>query len=254
MQGSEVRVWVAHPSAFGEAEREALRLLLDDDQRQRADRLRFEADRHASVIAQGLCRNMLGALAGISPEKVRFTRDAHGKPSAQGAASPWYFSLSHTRGLVACAASLHGPLGIDVEAADAHPQDADVLDLFLRAPEDGVLDQRGASGFYACWTALEAYWKARGTGLTSANPRLVLSRPDGPLQAALEGDPAQASRLFITPIEAADGFAVALACGWVPTLQLAVWTPMHLNNRKSATNVPSYPAAARPLPQFPVVA
>jgi len=254
MQGSEVRVWVAHPSAFGEAERESLRLLLDDDQRQRADRLRFEADRHASVIAQGLCREMLGALAGIPPGEVRFTRDAHGKPSAQGAASPWFFSVSHTRGLVACAASLHGPLGIDVEAEDDHPEDADVLDLFMRAPDEGVLEQRGPKAFYACWTALEAYWKARGTGLTSANPRLVLSRPEGPLHAALEGDSAQASRLFITPIEAADGFAVALACGWVPTLQLAVLAPAHRDIRKSATNVPSYSAAAEPLPQFPVVA
>jgi 4'-phosphopantetheinyl transferase len=254
MQGSEVRIWVAHPSAFDAAERDALRALLDDDQCLRADRLRFEADRHASIIAQGLCRTMLGDLAGVPPREVRLTRDAHGKPSAQGTASRWHFSLSHTRGLVACAASLRGPLGIDVEALDAHPQDADVLDLFLRPPEQGVLDERASEAFYGGWTALEAYWKARGTGLTSANPRLVLSRPDGLLQAALEGDATQASRLFITPIEAADGFAVALACGWVPTLQLAVLKPSHLCNRKSATNVPSYPAAARPLPQFPVVA
>lgn len=202
-----------------------MRRLLDDDQRSRGERLRHPDDRRAHLVAHALCRHVLGGLLGVAPEALRFVRDAHGKPAVRHPARELFFSLSHTRGLVACAASFDGPLGLDVEPIDAAPADPELLDLFLQAAPAGDAPGDAGRAFYACWTALEAYWKARGTGLSTANPRLRLARQDGVLQGTLEGDASGASRLFITPVDVDPGFAVALACRWLPTLLVAPWSP-----------------------------
>jgi 4'-phosphopantetheinyl transferase len=202
-----------------------MRRALDDDQRARGDRLRAAEDRRAHVVAHAMCREVLGGLLGLAPAAVRFVRDAHGKPAVQGGGRELFFSLSHTRGLVACAASFDGPLGIDVEAIDAAQADAELLDLFVQAPAPEGMPGDATAAFYACWTAVEAYWKARGTGLSTANPRLRLARQGDGLQATLENDASEASRLFVTPIDAAPGFAVALACRRVPTLRVVHWGP-----------------------------
>lgn len=221
MQFGDVRVWLVRPADFGPAGREALVRLLDDDERARLGRLRLDADRHAYGVAHGACRLALGGELGVDPRSLRFCRDAHGKPALQGAASGLHFSLSHTRSLVACAATISGPLGIDVEPVQAMANvDAALLERFVCPPAAGVLPAQPDAAFHACWTALEAYWKARGVGLTPANPRLRLERADeGRLHATLEHDLSGDSRLVVTPIDAGPGVAVALACRWTPTLQ-----------------------------------
>jgi hypothetical protein len=102
-----------------------------------------------------------------------------------------------------------------------------------------LLPAQPDAAFHACWTALEAYWKARGTGLTPANPRLKLSRADGGgLHASLEHDSSGASRLVITPVDAGPGFAVALACGWTPTLQRMALPSTHHERAQRCDNRP----------------
>src|SRR6478672_8478413 len=131
MQGGKVHVWWVRTAAVGPADRRALHQLLDADEQARCARLRVDADRHAYVVAHAACRVALGRLLGVAPQALRLTRDAHGKPALQGTGSALHFSLSHTRGLVACAASFAGPLGLDVETLDDTRGDAGLLDLFV---------------------------------------------------------------------------------------------------------------------------
>jgi hypothetical protein len=78
-----------------------------------------------------------------------------------------HVSLSGTRDAVVCAATSTAPVGVDVERIDGKPADAGLLGAFVLTHEAVTTRQ-----FFFQWTALEAFWKACGTGLDDANPRI----------------------------------------------------------------------------------
>ena len=94
--------------------------------------------------------------------------DPNGRPRAitlNGTAAP-YISLSHTPGLVACAVSLDGSIGIDVESW----RERDFVALAQYAfgqLEREEISQNGISAFYRIWTLREAIAKAAGNGIFS---------------------------------------------------------------------------------------
>ena len=87
------------------AEIAALRPLLDASERAQADRFRVAADRDAYIAAHALLRATLSRTASIRPADWRFRTGESGKPELDPAQAPpdLHFSLSHTRGLAACA-------------------------------------------------------------------------------------------------------------------------------------------------------
>ncbi|WP_181009847.1 4'-phosphopantetheinyl transferase family protein [Ornithinimicrobium sufpigmenti] len=122
----------------------------------------------------------------------------HGRPWARhtagegedGASREVHVSLSRGGGYVVTAASLRGPLGVDVEV---------VQDVARAWPEDLVLAPGESAGSARerarCWAAKEAVLKRRGTGLTLPMSTVVLRQqralvdlpaPDG-LVAVLAG-------------------------------------------------------------------
>ncbi len=104
--------------------------------------------RHASLAAIELALECVARLRGApaSARELRFP--AGGKPVLPGGP---FFSVSHTGGRVACAASATVDCGLDIEALDA-PQAHD-------GPEVRRLRR---------WTAIEAVLKSAGLGLRSA--------------------------------------------------------------------------------------
>jgi hypothetical protein len=92
--------------------------LLDAHEQAQADRFRGAADREAYVAAHALLRATLTRVAGIAPADWRFQASESGKPTLDPAQAPpdLHFSLSHTRGLVACAVGWPYTLGVDAEA------------------------------------------------------------------------------------------------------------------------------------------
>ena len=69
---------------------------------------------------------------------------------------------------MACAATRIAPVGIDVERLAGKPVDAGLLGAFVVTHESVTTRQ-----FFFQWTALEAFWKACGTGLVDGQPRIV---------------------------------------------------------------------------------
>ena len=151
-----------------------LRDLLDAGEQARADRFKFAADHDSYVAAHALLRVMLSEQAAIAPERWRFVVAGHGKPAIDPALGQprLRFSLSHSRGLVACAVGCDHDLGVDVEAARQslavlalarrHFAAAEV-ELIATAPPDCQ-----DAMFYRLWTLKEAYVKATGEGITAA--------------------------------------------------------------------------------------
>ena len=155
--------------------------LLDPGERRRADRFRFARDRDAYIAAHALLRAMLSAQAEIAPHDWKFVASALGKPEIDPVLGrpDLRFSLSHTRGMVACAVGLEHDLGVDVEAGrDTLP----VIEMAQRhfAPAEAGLiaevppAERNAL-FYRIWTLKEAYVKATGEGITARLDRFCFS-------------------------------------------------------------------------------
>jgi 4'-phosphopantetheinyl transferase len=147
-------------------------LLLDEKELARAGQFRFQADRRDYIAAHALLRVALSRFADVAPKDWRFIADANGKPRIINPAfsESLDFSLSHTRGLVACAVTRSIAVGVDVERI--HHLD-DMLTLAKRffSPSEATELERLSPNlrlrrFFDLWTLKESYIKARGLGLS----------------------------------------------------------------------------------------
>jgi 4'-phosphopantetheinyl transferase len=155
----------------GSAAIAALRPLLDMSEQARADRFRLADDRDAYIAAHGLLRATLSCMAGIAAADLRFRTTESGKSALDPAQAlpDLHFSLTHTRGLAACAVGHHA-LGIDAEAWHV-PAPIELAARYF-APVEAQLVAAQApaerpSTFYRLWTLKEAYLKAIGSGLAT---------------------------------------------------------------------------------------
>lgn len=183
---------------------------LSDDERARADRFVFAADRDRYIAGRARLRHILGRCIDRPPAAVAFRYGPYGKPVVAGVA----FNLSHTGDLAVLATGPAGlQLGADIEAirsitmdvARLHFAPAEVATLQALPPDARV------AAFYRCWTRKEAYLKARGTGLsTDLCSFAVTLAPGDParLTACTSGDAAAWALIDLDP---APGVAGALA-------------------------------------------
>lgn len=213
MQCDGVEVWTARPQALGLAFCDELERLLDAEERMRCSRLRFPADRRAFIAAHALRRLALGLALQVDASELRFGTGQHGCPVLLGHDNPPSFSLTRSRGFVACALSREGSVGIDVEAVYDQP-DGTLLEPFVTPSTE-------AQDFYLQWTALEAFWKARGLGLADGHPRIALRPVDGEsLYEVIYGDSRQSAGMVVIRLQAPAGHVLSLACENPSTVRL----------------------------------
>ncbi|MDB5928614.1 MAG: phosphopantetheinyl transferase-like protein [Polaromonas sp.] len=173
-----MQVWTARPDEIEEAQWPVLNAWLDSAELSRSKRFRLQADSRAYVLAHALRRLAVARALAVDPASVSFSSQASGQPvltAPQAHAASLYFSHSHSRDLVMCAITQAGPVGIDVACvADAGSADLHMLSAFMALPDapgrQAALGGDPARQFFFYWTVLEAYWKARGTGLSFAQP------------------------------------------------------------------------------------
>jgi 4'-phosphopantetheinyl transferase len=148
-----------------------LERLLDASERARAERFHFAVDRDAYVAAHALLRATLSEEAGLAPDAWRFRTASGGKPEIDPSLGfqDLRFSLSHTRGMAACAVGHADDLGVDVEAIDPSLRPLELARQFLAPSEAALLGDlppaRRHAAFYRIWTLKEAYLKATGQGI-----------------------------------------------------------------------------------------
>ena len=122
---------------------------LSPQRRKRAGRM---LDDRETVCGEGLARELLAAALHCPPEEVILRYDAQGKPLTDGL----YLSISHSRGLAACAVA-DRPVGLDVELVRPAPRRV----WEHLSPEERVYAADDAA-FFRLWTAKEALLKCRG--------------------------------------------------------------------------------------------
>lgn len=146
--------------------------VLDQNEQARAQRFRFEKDRHRYIAAHVSLRISLSEFLGEEPAEIVFATGRHGKPEL-AFNNDWAFNLSHSDnvGLIAVAPREDfGAIGVDVEVIKAI-DDLESLarDNFTAEERDalaGCGDENALRLFLRCWTRKEACLKALGTGLT----------------------------------------------------------------------------------------
>ena len=145
---------------------------MTDSRRERVDRLKKENDRLRSLVGELLVKKAVAEEFGI--ENAELYSLPNGRPMLKN--NGIYVSISHCDERVACAVASE-PVGIDTERlvprdmslAQRICTDEELVYLFGKMPteKDYLSKNRELTErFYEIWTAKEAYFKKRGTGIT----------------------------------------------------------------------------------------
>jgi 4'-phosphopantetheinyl transferase len=213
----DVAVWIVRLRPMG-IDTSVSASPLSPDERRRARRFRFAADRSRYATTHSALRAILGAYLGVAPARVCIRTDPAGKPhlDARRHRPPLHFSLSHAGELALIAVS-DREVGVDIEQQRA-PSDADALVLRYfssseRAAYFALPRAERARAFMAAWTVKEAYLKACGAGLSRGLDSFsVAMRPDEPAQLlAVHDRPGEEARWRVERLAPARGYVAALA-------------------------------------------
>jgi 4'-phosphopantetheinyl transferase len=141
--------------------------LLDDAERARVERYRFEDDRRRATVGRGMLRRLLGQSLGRDPRALQFVTGEQGKPALTD--GELEFNVSHSGDRVAIAIARGMPVGIDVELESRRMRDlSSMARRFFSPIEARAVEEADdpAGVFFTIWTAKEAVIKAVGGGLS----------------------------------------------------------------------------------------
>ena len=180
MPAHDVHVWYQATDALDDAAIAAAVAVLSDDEREQYGRFHFRRDARDYAAAHALLRLTLSRYGDRAPDSWRFDKDAGGKPFlVDPGAFRASFSLSHARGMVACAVTTAGDVGVDVECTDRSVSVFAVAARFFAPAEAACLERLDydaqPGGFFDLWTLKEALVKALGTGLATSLASLAFT-------------------------------------------------------------------------------
>ena len=162
LPASETHVWSAR---LGEVLLASLPDVLNDEERQRAERFVFPQHQLRFRCGRSVLRLLLGGYLDCDPRQVTFAYGPQGKPSVDGLA----FNLSHSGDVALLAVSRLAAVGIDVELAREVGEARSIARQFFSPAEQAALTrEKGdqSAAFLRCWTRKEAIVKALGGGLS----------------------------------------------------------------------------------------
>ncbi|WP_339615812.1 4'-phosphopantetheinyl transferase superfamily protein [uncultured Gilvimarinus sp.] len=154
---------------------------LCDTERARMQRYRTERQKYGFLSARALLRTILATYCHQKPGQLRFTTNRAGKPKLEHPHAP-HFSLSHSGHWIALAVAPEGAIGIDLEHP-RKPRNVMAIARHYYHPSEhqrlSTLDEPARSReFYRLWTLKEAFFKARGTGISEGLNRVRIA-PEG---------------------------------------------------------------------------
>jgi len=150
---------------------DSLEHLLNEEERQKASRLRAPGKARAFVVARGRLRQVLASYLEVAPEALRFQYGPFGKPVLAGrAAADLAFNLAHSGSWGLCAVTKGIEVGVDIERVDRQLDYDKLAAGFFSAREQARLQagspQRRRRQFFRIWTRKEAWLKGKGGGFS----------------------------------------------------------------------------------------
>ncbi len=193
---------------------EALAATLAPEERERADRYKFEYLRRRFTVGRGALREILARTAGAAPERLRFGQRHNGKPELLDPPG-WQFNFSRSRDLALCAVVRGPEVGIDLEAIRPVSNPLDLGERFFVPDEAETLrrlpETLRTTAFFRCWTCKEAVLKATGDGLLGSlqDFSVIFEGAEPPRLRRIRGDDPKQWELH--SFEPAEGFVAAVA-------------------------------------------
>lgn len=214
---AEVRLWWARTD---EAD-DRLRDLLVPEERNRHDRLLLPEDRARFLVGRCLARLVVARFLDVEPQQapLREPRRRGGgfgsKPFVDDPRRP-EISVSHSGDQVVVAATMNGPLGVDVERRADDAVANRLAQRVLSTRELTVFERAAATDradvFRCYWVRKEAVVKATGDGLAAPLRQLTVSAPtERPQVIKWHGRLRCTQQLQLHAIEAAPGYRAAIA-------------------------------------------
>jgi len=229
IQGESISVWYYDLDANNI---NVLAQLLDNDERERASRFRFDKHKRRFITGRAVLRQILASYIACKPETIQFESGRHGKPFLYDD-SEICFSVSNSHGLGAVAIALNKELGLDIEQVRANKEKHLIAKKeFSKEEYEWFNGQPGSmkeQAFFELWTCKEAYLKGKGLGLSEPlnnfavdlcdhAPRLIWSKFDenDPLNWSLYRPDIKSGYIACLAIEASCGNYVVNANYWQP--------------------------------------
>jgi 4'-phosphopantetheinyl transferase len=215
LAASEAHLWLA---ALETPAQDLARyaVLLSPDERERAARFHFERDQRHYIAARGILRLLLAHYTASPADKIRFSYNAHGKPSLTSD-HPCRFNVGHSHGWGIFGFILERDVGVDVERIRADFAGEDIAQRFFSPAETAALrtvpQPARTKAFFDCWTRKEAFIKAKGLGVFLGLHTFAVSlKPDEP-PALLwhESDPEASARWTMLELQTPEGYVGAAA-------------------------------------------
>ncbi len=212
----DVHVWRIALDEAGDSGA-SLELHLTPDERERAGRFRFDADRRRWSRARAALRVVLARYAGCEPGGLRFELGAFGKPALSAPREALAFNITHTGDVALLALGAAGfQLGIDAEFVRPNVDWSDLSRRFFHPDEARDIHALAAAGqldaFFTCWTRKEAFVKALGAGLSMPLEDFCVSvlPTEPPAVLTIRGDPHPATQWRLIDLRE-PGLAATLA-------------------------------------------
>jgi 4'-phosphopantetheinyl transferase len=185
--------------------------VLSADELLRAGRMKSEGGRTRAVVTRAALRKLLARELGRKPEEIAFSVGPHGKPRLGDHSSGVRFNLSHSAALALIAIARDVEIGVDLEEIKPRPDlDRVARRVFTQAEREAVA-LGGAEAFYRHWVAKEAFVKATGRGVESLRSfEVLLEAPGGARLNHVGGDPAEAAKWTLAPLDVGPRFAAAV--------------------------------------------
>jgi 4'-phosphopantetheinyl transferase len=143
--------------------------ILRPAEHERYARFRHDADRQMFLIGRVMARAIVGQALGMAPHDWPWREGRRGRPEIDLADCPVSFNLAHSAGLVVCALSRLGPVGVDVEHRFRTPLERTLVARCCAMDEAADVDAHGdgwRDHFLKYWTLKESYLKAVGLGIS----------------------------------------------------------------------------------------
>ncbi|HET7454051.1 MAG TPA: 4'-phosphopantetheinyl transferase superfamily protein [Solirubrobacterales bacterium] len=168
---------------------------LPPQERERAESFLREGAGRRWVAARWALRRTLAGYLGRETVEIALETDRQGKPRLRdGDGGGLRFNLSHSGGLALVAVTERRAVGVDVETIAPRQNLVALAERSLPAEEAAAVraaaPERRLDAFYTAWVRHEARLKCLGTGL---------------------GAPAPPAATSIAPVDAAPGYAAAVA-------------------------------------------
>ncbi len=184
LSAQQIELWLAFYNQITDvALLSNLRLLLNEAERQQAQRFHFPDDRQRYLVTRAMVRTVLSRYVDVAPADWVFSKNEYGRPEiVNEAAAGLNFNISHSRGLIALGISRQRIVGVDVENLTTRQVSDGIAERFFSPDEAAELASVPAAQrqdrFFEYWTFKESYIKARGMGLSIPLEQFGFHFPD----------------------------------------------------------------------------